>query len=281
MPCRPTRRAAIALVAVFALGCASPQYKSGDLHCAATTPQCPAAFYCANARCWAVGSGPGDGGNGDGGDSSLSRCATSTALLCDGFEAAAISPVWTVSAGGTTVTLDNTRAYRGGTSLHVHTASAAAGSRPNGAIVERRTFPIKGTAWVRAWFFFPSQFPPNFDQVINFLDAGTGGVSFSMLNGSPVTNDYAGNGYRRSMLPIPTDHWTCLRISLGQGAPTGDIHLYVDGEEAADAQLIGATITPMVSVTLGADFVGNPAMGPTDAWIDEVIVDDKPIACSD
>jgi hypothetical protein len=268
---------AVALVALvaLALGCASPQYTSGNLRCAVDR-QCPEKFYCAaDAHCWAAGTAPDLLGN------PPSQCATSTALLCDGFEGGAIDPQWRVSGGGATVGLDTTRAYRGSRAIHVHTDSATAKASPNAGIAESRTFPISGTAWVRAWFYFQSPYSPNFNQLLNFLDGGTGGASFAMLNFTPANNDYGGGGFRQSTLPIPRDRWTCLRMSIGQGSATGDIHLFVDGNEASDAQLIGATVPQMVNIAIGADFYDNPAMDATDLWIDEVVIDNKPIACSD
>jgi hypothetical protein len=267
----------LALALAVVAGCASPQYKSGDLQCA-TMERCPAGFYCAgDQRCWATGTGPG---NSDGG-AGPSRCASSSALLCDGFEANAIDPQWHVSGGGATAVLDTTRGYRGQHSIHVHTDSAAAMTSPNAGLSETRTFPLNGTVWVRAWFFFQAPYSPNFNQLLNFLDGGTGGASYAMLNDSPVDNNYGGGGFRQSTLTIPMDRWTCLRMSLGQGGGTGDIHLFVDDQEASDAQLIGASITQAVALVVGADFYGNPAMGSTDLWLDEVIVDNKPVSCSD
>jgi hypothetical protein len=268
------RARALGLAALLA-GCASPQYKPGDLHCAATTPRCPADFYCAaDQRCWTLGAGPDGGGAG-----TPSNCGTSKALLCDGFEDETIDAQWRVL--GSAVALDKTRAYRGLQSIHLHTDAAAANSNPNAGLLEQRTFPISGTAWVRAWVYLQSPLSPNFDQVLNFLDAGTGGASFSIFKGSPVDNNYGGMGFKQSMLPIGTDRWTCLRMSIGQGGSSGDIHLFVDDAEATDAQLLGVPITQMVSVVVGEDFYGNPAMGATDMWIDEVEVDDQLINCSD
>jgi hypothetical protein len=262
-------------LAALVTGCADPQYKSGDLLCAAGN-RCPENFHCAaDERCWANGTDPDLGG----GVTAPSQCASSKALLCDGFEAAAIDAQWAPS--GATVSLDSTRAFRGTRSLHVHTAASAATSPPNAGIIERRTFPISGTAWIRVWFYLQSPFSPNFDQVINVLDSGTGGASFGIKKFSPVNNDYVASAYRESMLPVPRDQWTCLRMSITQSGTTGDIHLFVDGNEAGDAQLMGVTVPTIVALALGADFLSNTAMDPTDMWMDEVIVDDKPVACSD
>ncbi|HZS36053.1 MAG TPA: hypothetical protein VFF06_04465 [Polyangia bacterium] len=265
---------ALALVAALAGGCSAPEYGDGHLRCATSGRACPDNFFCASDQhCWRLGSGPGDGGA-----AGPSLCAPGLALLCDGFEAAALDPQWTPDGA----TLDTTRAYRGSSSVHLHTAAAGAGTDPSADLRESRTFPITGTAYVRLWTYFQSPFPPAFDQIINFLDTGSGGASFSIKNGFAVDNDYAGSGYAESTtVSVPLDRWTCLQMQIGQRGATGDIRLFVDGQEAADAALTGTTTTPMRAVVLGPDFFGNPAIGAADVWIDEVIVDDKPTTCAE
>jgi hypothetical protein len=294
------------VLAAALLGCAAPHYGSGHLRCA-PGGKCPDGFYCAvDDRCWAQNSGPDlhgvvfDLAGAPPRDltgappmdlvgapprdlvGAPSECAT--ALLCDGFEAAALDPQWQAVGAGGVATLDNTRAHRGTHSVHVHTDAAAANADPNAGIEVARVFPINGTAWVRAWFYFPPTYPTNFDQVINFLDAGTGGSSYCTKNDVAVSNDYgasSGPSYLESARTIPLGTWTCLRMALAQPGPTGDIHIYVDTNEASDAALLGAQVTPAARLLIGADYFGNPAMGASDFWIDDVIVDNKPISCSD
>jgi hypothetical protein len=265
-------------LAALVAGCAEPQFKSGDLFCA-PGGACPEHFHCASdGRCWAEGTSPALA---DGGAGGPSQCATSKARLCDGFEAAAIDAQWLVNGGGASASLDSTRAFRGTRAIHVHTDSAAANSMPYAGLTEHRTFPISGTVWIRVWAYLQSPFSSNFDQVINVLDSGTGGASFGIKGFAPVNNDYVGSAYRESMLPVPRDKWTCLRMSVTQVGTSGEIHLFVDDKEASDAQISGATVPKIVAVAIGADFLNGAAMDATDMWLDEIIVDDKPVACSD
>jgi hypothetical protein len=288
-------------------GCAAPHYGSGHLRCA-PGGKCPDGFYCAvDNRCWAQNSGPDLHGGVVVYDlasatprdltgappmdltgapprdlAPSSECAT--ALLCDGFEAVALDPQWRAVGAGGAATLDNTRAHRGSQSVHVHTDAAAANADPTAGIEVSRVFPVTGTVWLRAWFYFPTTYPTNFDQIINFLDTGTGGTSYCTKNDIAVNNDYGASGgpsYSESTHTIPLGTWTCLRISVGQPGPTGDIHIYVDNAEASDAALVGAQLTSMAKVALGADYFGNPVMGASDFWIDDVIIDNKMISCSD
>jgi hypothetical protein len=218
-----------------------------------------------------------------------SKCGASKALLCDGFEAATLDlQTWNFPGMGASISLDNTFRFRGSNSVHVLTFKAAVGTSPHGGINERRTFPIHGTIYVRAFMYFANGYSTNFNQLINFLDSGTGGASFSMRDSQAVVNDYSdqtGMGYFESTHRILPNQWTCLKMSIGQGSPgdsRGDIHIFVGDTEASDAALSARMVPQVTSVSFGADFEGNKtAMDPTEMWIDEVIVDDKPIGCDD
>jgi hypothetical protein len=52
-------RTCLLLLALFAGGCFSPKYKSGDLHCEAGATPCPDGFHCAvDGTCWQNGHDP-------------------------------------------------------------------------------------------------------------------------------------------------------------------------------------------------------------------------------
>ncbi len=263
--------------------CTAPDYGSGHLQCAPSGRRCPDDFYCSTIddHCWKLGDGP-DGG-GDGAGTMPSLCAGKSVLLCDGFEAASIDPQWTVDMTDGSVTLDPTMRYRGAQSLHLHTNAANASADPGVVIFESRTFPITGTAWVRIFMRFQSPFPTTFNQMINFLDMGQGGASYAMKDHDPIANDYTSTQYAQSSMPLFVDDaWLCLRVSLPQaGASDTTMRIYFGDAEVMDADIAAATVNTMRGVNLGLDFFGAGAMGPTDAWIDEVIVDDKPIQCAD
>jgi hypothetical protein len=52
------RSAALWLIALPLVGCFSPDYQSGNLLCASSSPQCPNDFVCVNNRCWKPGEAP-------------------------------------------------------------------------------------------------------------------------------------------------------------------------------------------------------------------------------
>jgi hypothetical protein len=271
-----------AALAVLACACNAPDYGPGHLRCADGNRPCPDNFYCAADRhCWPKGtvldlaSVATPGGP--------SRCAGLAVLLCDGFEAATLDRQWMVDTANGTVALDGTRAYRGAASLHLHVDASAMGTDPGALVRESRTFPIAGTAYARAWAYFQSPFPGAFNQMINFVDNQRSGVSYCIKNDFPILNAYTRPIVFKesSQHRVPVDAWTCLELQLSQTGATGEAHVFVDGDEATDAASDSVVTTTMSGLFLGLDFYANPALPAADAWIDEVIVDDKPIPCSE
>jgi hypothetical protein len=266
------RGAAIAIAVVAAglvAGCTSPVYDNGRLQCA-SGHRCPNGFGCIANHCWRIGTGPAAG-----------SCATSQALLCDGFENV-LEQQWTPHIVDGSLTLDPTRAYRGQSSIHLHTDSVGSGSTPSATIFESRTFPQSIPVYVRVWAYLASPFPGGFNQVINLVDNGMAGISFATKNGFPVLNAYTQPivYHESTTLPVPTDRWTCLQLQVAQGAATGDVHLAVDGVEPSDAIGHDVVTTTMRGIYLGLDFLSSDG-NAADLWLDEVAVDTKPIPCSD
>jgi hypothetical protein len=299
--------------ALLLAGCTVPDLHSGNLQCA-PAQRCPDGFHCAaDDRCWRSGDDPdlgvaadlalADGpaadlaqpdlarpdlaGSHDLATVEASKCAGSTALLCDGFEAAALNAQWAVGAVNGTAEIDSARAFRGGRSLHLHTAQVAdGGAGVEATIGETRTFPQSGaTVYVRVWAYLQSPYPAAaFDQFINFLDGSNGGIAYVLFNGLPLLNAYALPTQAfvpGSAPPIPLDRWTCLQMSITQIGASGTVHLMVDGV-TSDATASNATTTAMVGVHLGPQFNGGGAgFGASDVWLDEVIVDNQSISCGD
>jgi hypothetical protein len=266
---------ALAAAVVALTGCTSPSYTSGRVQCA-PGDRCPDGFQCrADHHCWRDGTGPVEG--------NASLCATTQARLCDGFETEALDGQWTPGAESGLVMVDTTRAYRGTRSLHAHTNAVPAGSVSSAGLYESRTFPQATPVYVRVWAYLASPFPGGFNQLVNFVDNGTTGISFSIKNGFPVLNAYTSPiAYHESTtVPVPVDRWTCLQFDIGQGAPTGDAHLFVDGAEVSDAVGHDVSTTAMRGVLFGLDFISDSGTPAADLWLDEIAVGDKPIGCAD
>ena len=287
-------------------GCTAPNFGSGHLRCATTGNACPHGFYCAgDDRCWLAGSGPdlGLGGDdlGDVADLSSSDLASATfdlssrtqslcrnlnVLLCDGFEKPSFDGVWTVSNNSNgSFTVDNTRAYRGNRSAHVHTNAYPPAPVPDQTLTEMRTFPLStGTIYLRAWVYMQSPLPSNSAIAFFILaDNGSGGVEVdSIAGGHPGLNgDATPMTFATSTSLFPLDRWACLQLSMPQGVANGPVHLYLDGKEVTDAALANATITQVVALYMGLEFDNPPSLTPIDVWYDELIVDNKPTTCDE
>ena len=146
------------LVAVTLGGCTAPDYGDGHLQCAAARA-CPAGFYCAgDDHCWRDDSGP------PGGDDAGADLSVPSDLAGDVFDSPVAAPTsaaaprsaaarWRCSArasrrrstsastagrkepsANSTVTIDNTRAFRGTSSLKSHIAASGAGTSPHAEV---------------------------------------------------------------------------------------------------------------------------------------------------
>lgn len=303
------RRALASFVlAAAALGCTAPDYGNGHLQCA-PSGACPSGFYCAtDQRCWLDGSGP-SGNGGDGGVPDLaapadfagvtldlasidlgggpSKCAGSSALLCENFEGSLATNGWlNDNTTGCTATIDTTRAFRGSSSLKSHIAASAAMTSPHAVIDTIKPYPILGIIYGRVWAYFSPSLPSmssQYEQFFNFTATDGSGVSVATDTGNVTLDDYAGTMlYVRSSTPMPLDRWTCIQFIMSEGSATGALSVSVDGVPLQD--LTGSGPTPTIDkLYLGLDFASpnNSAIPAYDAWFDELIVDNKQVGCSD
>jgi hypothetical protein len=292
-------RILLALLAVAAAGCHVPDYGSGHLQCA-PSGACPSGFYCAaDLHCWLNGSGPAGGGDLSGttptdlagmildlagADLGVAptKCAGSTALLCESFEMPLVLNGWSQSTKNGSLAIDTSRAFRGNSSLRSSIQASGANTSPHAAISRSNIFPVIGALYARVWVYFPSPLSPQFEQFLNFPDAGTTGISVATDTGAVTLDDYAAGGvYQKSTTKLPLDRWVCVQFDMTQAGSPGSVHISIDGNQLADLPQLAATPTA-VQVLLGVDFNSNNAALPAyDAWFDELILDNKPIACTD
>ncbi len=310
------RRAALALVLA---ACSTPDFGNGQLRCAPASPQCPDGYYCASDNhCWQQNSGPNDQGIGSdllGIDLSMSdiaaadlsmppdlvpppdmastdlqpsTCAGLSVLLCDGFESPTLAANWIqFHAPGVGVYTIEPNPYRGHNSLHIH-IDATSTNEPYAQIRSLQGLPQTTTLYARVWAYFPSSFPTNFDQFINFTDSGQGGTAYCIVNNAPTNNDYGSQQFAQSTTAtVPRDKWTCLQYEIPQPAAagttvTGASRVFVDGAEVSDAAITNAMITQMIRIDFGPDLLNNSMpVGPADVWIDEIILDKNPTTCAE
>jgi len=207
-----------------------------------------------------------------------------TFKICEDFEAATLNgTLWTQDTDDSgTFTIDTTRAYRGKQSLHIHDNGGAANSSPFTNLTTFSQFPLSGTAYVRAFFYFPPGYPNNFSQAMNFSNAGGSGAAFGTKNGHPVLNDYSPPAaFNESTTTFPTGQWVCLSMSIPQTASTGTVKVFVDDMEVTDVTANGVGTPSMSHIYIGVDWVNNSSSVPAnDIWVDEIVINDSPVPCT-
>ena len=226
------------------------------------------------------------GNGGDSGDAmAASLCPNISVQLCDGFESPTLDSAWLLDQARGTVSLDTTRAFRGGSSLHLHTEAIGAGVFAIATVRHSGFGTINGVAHARAWVYLASPYPlTSFDQLVNFAGLDGLGVSMGTRMGGIYSNDYRFlQSAQSSTVPIP-DQWICIELHTPSGVPGGDVRVFLDGVEVLAAKVPVAMTNTHPSpdhIYFGLDWVNNAnALPAVDVWIDEVIVDSAPTSCA-
>ena len=224
----------------------------------------------------------------DAGDAAIDTpSCTAMFDLCDGFEAPALdTSLWSPSPGATR---DTTRAHRGAASLHVSVPALTTGRGGGATVTETRTFTsAASTLWVRAWFWL-SSLPADTNALelasVEQTMGGQGDYLFARSNTTEVYSDFdlqiTGTG-----VAAPTDGWFCVVWTITRSTTkTGELDLSSD---VLPMIALHNTITdaqPSIGrLRLGLNFastnvkVNQPAI---EAWVDDVIVDPRPVTCAD
>lgn len=216
---------------------------------------------------------PGDG-------SGSSGCAF---LLCDGFEAASLDPVWTPSASG--VSLDATVARAGRQSLHVHTNALAVTDSAEAIVTETATFATPlAMFYVRA-FVRTGALPANNLGVIEADQATAapdGDGVFITSTGFTLFSQFSEQSMDSMYEPM-VDAWTCAvwQVALATGS-TGSEQLGGDIPATAMTGVITDGSPAIAQLELGIEFATSTDTSPQpafDLWIDDVIVSATPVTC--
>jgi hypothetical protein len=257
----------------------------------------------------AAGAGT-DGGAGAGGgvDASASACH---ALVCEDFEALAVGAApaapFTIHAtkGTGTVVVDDTRAHGGAHALKVSIAATTSSDTYRQAmlaITGAPLIPLPDNHVYGRFMIYTDRIP---DKTVHWTIAhGDGPV---MTNTG--TYNYGGMGglmanYYRDTTPpndcwqtksstFPTGRWVCVGFEFD--GPGNVMRLSLDGADVPEVDVTGLAKTDATCTVKGVDgrwlaptfkniSVGwesyqNDVMGAHDAWIDDLALDTKPVAC--
>jgi hypothetical protein len=286
-----TVRRAFALFVLVAAGCTEPHYESGNLQCG-PQGECPSGFVCdVNNLCRdpSVQLPPPDLSVQE--DLAmvdmaqpvdlakpLPECKT---IVCDDFETGVLSSQWTPYPTHGQITVDSGHVHKGLFALHVHSDFVPDRATDSDvSVYTNRGFPLVTTLYARAWVYFQSPYPSDFNQVLNLVDAAGGGAAYCVQNQLAVFNGYTNptSWGQEDLYPITTDRWTCLQMRYDQGAPMGTAVLSIDGTDYITVDTVATN--QMVGMYFGAWFFNHSgALPASDMWYDDIAIDDKPIPC--
>jgi hypothetical protein len=219
---------------------------------------------------------PGTHGEGSGGPS----CTSSGALLCEDFENGLDMVRWNggVTANGGTVAIDGAPdpVHWGSHSLHLRSDAAPADGATT-ILAWRRTAALPATLFLRAFVYWRAPLPQSVANSfeIESADRSTGFVLYAGQSELGWSN--FGANVSRVASPPPTGVWTCIEWTL-DGA-TGDLEVTVDGTVVGALSDRAAPFFPFAELDVGMLFAHDQAEPILDAWIDDLVLDVKPIGC--
>lgn len=255
----------------------------------------------------AGGAGPGGvenaGGNGGGAGASGDACAGR--LFCDDFEegtvgAGPLAP-WKARVNGGQAKYDDSKAVSGKRSMKL-SQSAGSNGRAMLALEGAPAFPLKKNVLFGRFMFFTDK-PPTPGIHSTFLWAE------GKYMGADTKYTYAFHDkllavYFRSTKPstecwqhklgseLPTGKWQCMAYELN--GETNEMRFALGPQDIPELHVVGSTRTtadcvdknvdpvwhapsPFTAVVLGWENFGQDVA--RDTWIDDVVVDDEPVAC--
>ena len=190
---------------------------------------------------------------------------------------------WSQMLSNGTVSIDSTRAYRGDSSLKSHINGGAAMSSPC-AIIGTETSRSPSSA---------SSTRGSGSTSRRRCRRASSSSSISPTPAPPASPSPPTPARSRSTttpapdLPAVDDEAAARplglhRFVMSQGSTTGAIQISLDGKHARRPPRRPAPRRPPSACSSASTSTPTPApIGAYDAWFDELIVDNKPIACTD
>jgi len=213
--------------------------------------------------------GTGTGGTGGtGGTAAASTCAT---LLCSDFEDGTVTmPFRSTTSLAKVEPLPPEMARKGSTkAFHLRVAKGG-----TGALIRARNFKHMGSLHGRMYYYM-SRSHDKLGHTYLFRAGGSPNVEFGGQFGGWLLAP-AGE-INRFKKPFPAQKWACVQWEANQ--TTKSISVTVDGVSIGKATA-KAAFTSFETVDVGY-FTYHPEDydQPLDVWIDDVVLDDKPVPC--
>jgi hypothetical protein len=212
-------------------------------------------------------------------------------LLCDGFEGTLAQWQSMIEINGT-VSIDDTRAYRGTHSLHGHGVATGTNEQVHALIVQETILPTMPTSlFIRAYVYAPA--PPSGDQLswatlsqsvppylgltFDYADMNTHPLFYNSTTGTAVTTN--------STTTLPFGTWTCVdwQVDVSATAANGQLDAFVSDSEITELAVHEQTESnpAMQNLEIGL-FLPDTMVAhqPYDLWVDEVIISSTYIDCA-
>jgi hypothetical protein len=216
-----------------------------------------------------------------------SSCPSSNAVFCDGFEMTDIDSWWAQDVTSGTAAIDPTRAYRGRSSLHLHSDPVAAGSMAREDLFERTAeTTFSRSYFLRAFLYLASPAPVETVPLMTIeYNAGSyPGVSVAIAQGQLLLINAANAPFSTlSQTSLPTDRWICLEWEVEQDT-SGAMQVLLDGTEVPELSVHQNTLasSPFNQIDISLMQSDVPEAEPAhDLWFDELVVDHQPIGCAE
>jgi hypothetical protein len=218
-----------------------------------------------------------------------SLCASAGAIFCDGFEAGAVVAPWGPFMPSGSVGVDNVHVYRGDYALHLHQNAVVAGSQSTAVIISTQPYPSPDI-YLRAWVYLPSPAPTGQFTFIRVQQSGNPAPGTQYAVDLEVVNDQFATRATRTGTSLssttapPLDRWFCVEYQIHL-ASAGYTALTVDGNAVSGlgpTNTFDTTNSPTYDwLVIGLDSgSGANAIPSRDLWLDEVVLDNKPISCA-
>jgi hypothetical protein len=219
-----------------------------------------------------------DASQADGGEAGVGPYDCDAAILCENFEHG-LGSIWTQQGGGTSVGTSMKAAHGQGYLVATVPSESSQGQSQILANVN-----VGGGAYVRVFAWIPSS-PTMGLMSVNVLadTVDTAGNTWELRVQSDGTKQVLALGspqFPTAMTAYPFDAWSCIEWQLGstmQSASLNDPGTSVVSESDIDAGYQGFT---QEYFGLSYEPMGAAGDMPVTVYLDEIIVDTKPIGCN-
>jgi hypothetical protein len=233
----------------------------------------------------ALGDGTGDACRSPRGDGGF--VPPCTALFCDGFETGIDTHKgWYLNTNNGAITADPTRAHRGAQSAHIHMNSVGPNVEAKAQLAQNRFYPVNDLH-IRAYFYFQATSDTTSLMALQQNTTPYRGIYFYSGASQQKIWDDASSNVAFSNSAYPIDQWVCVELEVtnadGAMGGMGRARAWIGDPQTLAVDLANASTTfnpPLNTLFFGGILQSPSGVAAFDEWVDDVIIDNKPIGCA-